>query len=856
MKHSVAYSILKQMCALFLVALIGIGAFWIHAELKAQDIANKRFVENYLEDQKFRLREEVLRVREYLLREKEKAESLLKAQLKRRTEEAHGIATAIYEKDKDRLTKQQLGEKILEALRHQRFNQGRGYFFINALDGKTVLYPLKPENEGKYPEEVFGPNGIKIVKDLVALAETKGEGFLNYRWYQPDDSSRLYKKYSYINTFDPLGWFIGTGDYLEPFEQSLQQEIFKDIAEISYGSGGDGYFFINSYSGDLFVTNGKYYGGDRNIWDTEDAKGEKVVQENARIARQSPRGGFNRYIWLKPNGTEAEKLAFVMGMDEWNIFIGTGTYLDTIEQVIASNRERLEQQLRVRIKGVLVLIIITLVAITFVIYLIGRKLSLNFTLFQKAFNHSVDHRVPIDESAVFFSEFKSLARGANNMVVGLNSQAEELRKRAFYDHLTALPNRLHGASHLEEMIQHAHQQRAKLALLFIDLDNFKEINDTLGHSAGDEVLCVVSERLIAAVRQDDKVARLGGDEFTVTTGVLHKREAAERVAQKILSVFEQPIKLDHNEVYVYASIGISLYPDDGENAEILLRNADSAMYEIKGKGKNGYCFYVPSMTEAVSNRVALGEALREAIEEQQFVLHYQPQVDVKTGAVVGAEALLRWQHPDRGLIYPGDFISYAESSGQIEQIGAWVLRETCNRISAWKEQGITLCKLSVNVSGIQIHRRSLGNVVPALLKETGCDPNVLELELTESVLMEEPEMSAKELIRLQKLGVSIAIDDFGTGYSSLSYLKQLHVDKLKIDRSFVAELHLNESDRAIIRAVVALGRSLGLIVVAEGVENKDQLAFLREEGCCQAQGYHFSKPLSEKDFLNFLAEHN
>ncbi|OMH30429.1 hypothetical protein BGP75_18835 [Motiliproteus sp. MSK22-1] len=843
------------MCALFLVALIGIGGFWIHAEFDAQDKANKKFVESYLESQKSRLREEVVRVRDYLLREKEKAEALLKAQLKRRTEEAHGIATGIYQKNKDRLTNQQISELILEALRHQRFNQGRGYYFINSLDGRTVLYPLKPENEGKYPQEVFGPNGIKIVADLVDLAETEGKGFINYRWYQPGDVSRLYKKYSYINTFKPLGWFIGTGDYLEPFEENLQQEIFKDIAEISYGSDGEGYFFINSYLGDLFVTNGKYYGGSRNIWDAEDVRGKKVVQENARLAQENPGGGFNRYVWLKPNGTEAEKLAFVLGMDEWDIFIGTGTYLDTIEQEIDSNRERLAQQLRARISGALVLIVIALVAISFAIFLIGRKLALNFRLFQRAFNHSVDHRVPIDESAVFFNEFKSLARGANDMVVGLNNQAEELRQRAFYDHLTALPNRLHGASHLEEMIQLAHQQKAKLALLFIDLDNFKEINDTLGHSAGDEVLCVVSDRLIAAVRQDDKVARLGGDEFTITTGVLHKRQAAERIAQKVLSVFEKPIKLGHNEVYVYASIGISLYPEDGLDTEILLRNADSAMYEIKGKGKNGYCFYVPSMTEAVTSRVALGEALREAIEKQQFVLYYQPQIDVATGVVIGAEALLRWQHPEQGVVCPGQFISYAESSGQIEQIGAWVLREACERIAAWKDQGVSLKKLAVNVSGIQIHRRSLGKFVPGLLRETGCDPRVLELELTESVLMEEPEMSVKELKQLQEMGVSIAIDDFGTGYSSLSYLKQLHVDKLKIDRSFVSELHLNDSDRAIIRAVIALGRSLGLTVVAEGVENEEQLAFLKAEGCCQAQGYCLSKPLPEKDFLRFLTKH-
>ncbi len=852
MRQSVIFSILRQVCVLFAVALLVIAYFWVRSEFIARDEANQQYAHQYLEEEKARLKSEVLRVRDYLLREKAEAESQLQLQLKSRVEEALQITAGIYEQNRGLLSRDQIEARIVEALRHHRFNDSRGYFFVDTLDGIAVLYPPKPENEGKYPEEIFGPRGIRIIEQILTIARGPGEGFLNYRWYLPDNSERLYKKYSYVKTFEPLNWVIGTGGYLELFEQRLQQQLYRDIADIRYGAAGEGYYFINSYTGDLWVTNGEYFDGQRNLWELADLRGEKVVQENARIAQENPEGGFNRYFWRKNDGTEAEKISYVIGMDEWDIFIGAGAWLDTIEQQIARNSDELHAQVTTRITGTLALILIAVLAVALAIWMIGRKLTLNFTLFRDAFEHSVDNRVPINESEIYFSEFKALARGANDMIDGLNSQAEELRQRAFYDHLTELPNRLQGASHLEDMIRQSQQQGALLALLFIDLDNFKEINDTFGHSAGDEVLREVSDRLRAAVRSDDSVARLGGDEFTVVTGLLHCRSDAELIAAKLLRVLEQPLTVDHTEISICASIGISLCPDHGDSAEQLMRNADAAMYNIKGHGKNGFSFYDPAMSEEVSHRMALGDALTEAIDQQQFLLHYQPQIDLRTGNVTGAEALIRWQHPERGLILPGDFIPYAESSGQIEQIGEWVLKEACSRLRDWQQQGIDVGRLAVNVSAIQVHRRSLGLLLPALLKETGVDPHQLELELTERVLMEDPENSSRELKTLQLQGISVAIDDFGTGYSSLGYLKNLHISKLKIDSSFIAEMHRDASDRAIIRAIIALGRSLGLTVVAEGVENRQQEEFLRDEGCCRMQGFYLSKPLSEDEFLAFI----
>ena len=456
---------------------------------------------------------------------------------------------------------------------------------------------------------------------------------------------------------------------------------------------------------------------------------------------------------------------------------------------------------------------------------------------------------------MYFDEFRSLAASANDMIDGLNQQAEELRHRVLHDQLTSLPNRLQGASHLNQMIERSINTQAVVALLFIDLDNFKEINDTLGHSAGDELLQKVSLRLQRVVREEDIVARLGGDEFTVITGLLNERADAAVIADKLLSAFQKPFSIESTELHVTASIGISMFPDDGLDAEILLRNADSAMYEAKRDGRNGFRFYTPDMTVEVRQRVMMMDELREAIEKQQFLLHFQPQVCLTTGEVIGAEALVRWMHPEKGLIPPNDFIPYAESSGQIAQIGEWVLMEACKKMSAWRAQGYNLRKVAVNISNQQLRRKSLVMLVKQALAETRCLPESLELEITESTLMQNPEDMVEELVQLKTLGVSLAIDDFGTGYSSLSYLKQLPINKLKIDRSFVRDLDVDENDRAITRAIIALGKSLNLTVIAEGVEYASQVSFLASEQCEQIQGYLYSKPLPEEEFLAYLKEH-
>ncbi|EAR62343.1 EAL domain-containing protein [Neptuniibacter caesariensis] len=832
-----------------LLALVLIGYIWTDSEYKHMQEDKQRYADDFVLAQKDLLRSEVVRIKHYLLRQKKQAEKDLEATLKSRVYDAYAVAQAIHARYHGEIPDLEVKKMIANALREMRFNEGRGYFFMTSLEGIEYLYPPNPSFEGRPITEIFPPKIQQLQYEMVDVVNAAGEGFVRYNWYRPGEKELL-RKYSFVKLFEPYGLIIGTGDYLENFEALIKDRIFRDIAQVTFGLKGEGYFFINSYSGDLYVTNGKYFAGKKNIWDVTDAKGVKVVQENARLAQDYPEGAFSTYTWKK-EGVEAEKISFIIGMDEWQIFIGAGAYLDTIEGVIQERENQYLELMKQRAISTIIIMLLALLIIVFVLYVIGLRLSQNLLLFQRNLEESVDSWTKLDTRHLHFKEFKHLASSVNSMIDGLNMQAEELRHRAFHDHLTSLPNRMHSSTQLDLMISHTIKHQATAALLFIDLDHFKEINDTLGHSTGDELLRKVSQRLRRSVREEDIVARLGGDEFTVITGVLETRSDAESIAQKLLNELIRPYLIDGNELSVTASIGVSFFPEDGDNSEILLRNADSAMYEAKRNGRNGYRLYTSAMTEEISERFALTEELREAISREELELYFQPQVDIRTGSILGAEALLRWNHPQRGMIPPDRFIPIAESSGQMIKIGAWVLEQVCAKVAGWKERGIVAPKIAVNISNQQMNRE-LVEQITELLASSKCDPACLELEITESCLMENPEQMAHELSSLKALGVGIAIDDFGTGYSSLSYLKQLPINKLKVDRSFVSDLQDDENDLAITRAIVAMGQSMNLNVIAEGIETQEQIDLLLKLECFEGQGYFYSKPLPEEQFLAYL----
>jgi diguanylate cyclase (GGDEF)-like protein/PAS domain S-box-containing protein len=426
----------------------------------------------------------------------------------------------------------------------------------------------------------------------------------------------------------------------------------------------------------------------------------------------------------------------------------------------------------------------------------------------------------------------------------LEEQKLTLQKLAHHDALTGLPNRLLFLDRLQQAIRKVRRTSTQLAVLFIDLDRFKQINDSMGHAMGDAVLKMIARRLQDCLREDDVVARLGGDEFTIIMDSLHNARHATTMAQKVIRAVQRPVKHLGHELYVSASVGISLYPQDGEDADVLLRNADAAMYKSKGEGLNSFQFYTANMTELAFERVLMESHLRRALENEEFFLYYQPQVDLCTNRQAGLEALVRWQHPELGQLLPAKFITLAEDTGLILPLGEWVLRTACRQMASWCRDGLYPGRVAVNLTENQLNSDSFLQTIEQILEESGCQPEWLELEITEGVIMRQHERSFRILQQLRGLGIKLVIDDFGTGYSSLAYLKRLQVSKLKIDRSFVRSIPEDHSDNAIARAVIAMGHSLGLRVIAEGVENSGQMTFLREAGCDEVQGYLYGQPLS------------
>ncbi|MBA5869795.1 MAG: EAL domain-containing protein [Nitrospira sp. CR2.1] len=487
----------------------------------------------------------------------------------------------------------------------------------------------------------------------------------------------------------------------------------------------------------------------------------------------------------------------------------------------------------------------------------------------------IDHRIVLPNGTDFIIHLQAEAVREEEVeevtVIGTaqditeRKQAERaIHQLAYYDSLTGLANRVLFKDRLSNALSYAARHDQHLATLFIDLDRFKIINDTLGHTVGDLLLTRVAERLSESVRQSDSVsrhadqepthalARLGGDEFTILLTALPQPEDAGRVARRILESLAHPFIIEGHEIFISASIGISIFPSDGSTVEALLKNADTAMYHAKEQGRNNCQFYSSGLNAAAAERLDLENELRRALEREEFVVFYQPKLNIHSRKILGAEALVRWKHPKRGLVPPGVFLNAAIDTGLIRSMDEWVLREACRQVKSWETSGLPAISISANVSNSLFHGRTLPATVSDALRDSGLNPSQLELELTESIAMRDVEASVTMLEGLRTMGVRLSIDDFGTGYSSLSYLQRFPLSRLKIDQSFVRDLLTNENNVKITRAIIAMAHSLNLSVLAEGVETEGQLARLREEGCDEVQGYLFSRPVCAEDFEKLL----
>lgn len=474
--------------------------------------------------------------------------------------------------------------------------------------------------------------------------------------------------------------------------------------------------------------------------------------------------------------------------------------------------------------------------------------------FQTVHRHKDGHDVPVE---VFLQLIRM--EGQVPRFVAMVSDISERKVAqkqieflAYHDALTGLPNRLLAKDHLEQAILAAERENTKVALLFIDLDKFKTINDSLGHVIGDGLLKGVTTRLRECLRDIDTLSRQGGDEFLIVLNNMRDTESVTVVAEKILGRMAEPFEIDHHELSVSLSIGIAVYPDDGKDFDTLLKHSDTAMYQAKDAGRNTHRFHTAQMNIDAIEHLRMRNGLRRALEQGEFVLHYQPQISLATGAVFGAEALIRWKHPELGMVPPGRFISVAEDSGLIVPIGEWVLREACRQTMAWRKAGLPELLIAVNLSAVQFKRGDVLKSVIQALAESGLEPALLELELTESILIKDTEKVLATVRQLKSLGVKLSIDDFGTGYSSLSYLKRFDVDKLKIDHSFVRDMANDPDDATIVRTIIQMAKSLNLSTIAEGVEDERQLALLRLQHCDEVQGYHFARPMPADEFASFI----
>ena len=475
--------------------------------------------------------------------------------------------------------------------------------------------------------------------------------------------------------------------------------------------------------------------------------------------------------------------------------------------------------------------------------------------------------VQLEGEIIFDADDKPLKLQGTVQDISKRKRAEErIFNLAYFDPLTGLPNRTHFKRHAQDALAQASRLGHKVALMFLDLDGFKRVNDTLGHDRGDELLKTISLNLARGLRASDSIAkitatddtgttlsRLGGDEFTILLGELDDSRQAAAVAQRVIDHLGHPVWLRDNEIRITGSVGIAVFPDDGDDVDTLLKHADIAMYQAKAAGKNGYQFYAAQMNSHTTERLELESKLRRAIDNDELELHFQPQVVATSGEIVGMEALVRWNSPEQGLIGPNVFIPIAEESGLIVPLGDWVLQAACREAAKWPQAHGRELRISVNISSLQFRQRDFADTVVSALDVSGLDPRMLELEMTEGSIMQQVDSTIDDLRRLKELGLALSIDDFGTGYSSLSYLKRFPLDTLKIDRSFVKDIASDASDAAIIRATIALAHSLELTTVAEGVEDDAQLEYLRDLGCDLIQGYYFSRPLPAAELGTIIA---
>ncbi|MBA4502688.1 bifunctional diguanylate cyclase/phosphodiesterase [Marinobacterium marinum] len=922
------------------VLMLAVSAFFIFNAYSAGKEYIRQQWQVQLERSHQKLRDHVDSTLSYIDFVRQQTETVLKTQVRDEVSQAVSVARAIYAEEQVRNPNnpQAAAQLIREALRDLRFFDGRGYIFIDTVDGECVLLPIMPEAEGRSLYDNRDDTGHYIMRGLLdASREPRGMGFSHYRWYAPDYPDEMREKIAYVESFEPLGWIIGSGDYLYQVEQDLQQQTLKRLQTIRLENHG--YMAVLQPEGRIL------------LWPSSPGHEGRSVQalegEHRDIARwlveqATPEGRFVNYEWYREGSQEKqEKLALVQRVPEWDWVLVAGIYQDELIASLNQQREQLEAGLYKDLVALLMLLALALVVAMGGALMITRWLRVLMQRYQseidsqrdeletrsrelqlagKVFEASGEGAMISDaknrimavnpafcritgysasevvgkspallssgrHSQAFFRQMWKVLHAEQrwqgevwnrrrngdiypqwlsitmvsddqgrplNYVAMLNDISErkaaedQVRYLSDFDALTDLPNRRLIRERTKQAISRARQRNEKVALVIIDLDRFKNVNDTLGHGAGDTLLQRMAQRLSSEMRGGAILSRIGGDEFVALLPSAEPQDNLEALVAHCLMQVTRPLNLDDHELVVTASAGVAVFPADGQDFDTLLKNADTALYYAKAQGRNNFQCFTSSMNERVSERLLLESGLRDALKHEEFELYYQPQYDFGRNRLSGCEALIRWNSP-QGLVMPDRFIPLAEETGLIIPIGAWVLEQACRQGEIWNRELVEPISIAVNVSAVQF-RPALVEEVKGALESTGFDPRQLVLEVTESVLMSDVDSSVRLLEQLRELGIRIALDDFGTGYASLAYLKRFVLDKLKIDRTFIMGIPEDKDDVAITSSIIDIARHLNIMTVAEGVETEAHCEFLRTAGCNIAQGYYFDRPLPAEQF--------
>jgi len=826
----------------FIAVVASVAVFWVAFIYHERGARLENLRGELFANHKASVRQQVDDIDRYIADQRNLVKSRLRASIRERADEGVAVAQGLAREAGGR-NSAEVKARVKEALRQVRYHGQRGYFFAFDVSGIEQLLPVRPEMEGKNMLPLQDPDGHYVVRDMIKLAEAQPDGgFYEYRWTKPGVPGNDHLKIAYLKLVPELGWVIGTGEYLSDVEADIQAEVLDYIRRqdallpgqlVAVGANGES---LDGLAGNP-------------LQDQNPAHAEL-------LARASTQRGFFEYPVGAPAAKPSTHIAYAAEIAPWHWIVAASFDAADIERVLADQQGEIDADAR----NALVFFALLLLAAVCLSVIAYRSLRDNarqgFLLLREHFDRAERETQAIDQRSLRYQELVELADSVNRMVerrrqteTELDRQQARLEHLAFHDVLTGLSNRAVVVDRLAVSIEQVKREGGMAGVLFIDLDGFKAINDTLGHAVGDRFLIAIAQRLQHVTRAGDTLGRLGGDEFVVILHGINSPDQAMDAAKRILETCRQPVRVDDMDLLATASIGITLCPSDGDSTDALLSNADAAMYRVKAEGRDRFGFYVPELTTRAFERLQLISHIPQAVAEEQFTVHYQPKVRLDSGAIVGAEALVRWQYPGRGMIPPNEFIGIAEESGQIALIGAEVIRIVCRDMAALQVAYGSEFKVAINLSKRQMLDAGFEEELTALLARHQVPPQSLVLELTESAVAHDTESIRCAIERLRARGFTFSLDDFGTGMSSLHYLKRLAVQELKIDASFVRDIEHDQDDCAITRAILALGASLELDVVAEGIENAGQAELLRSFGCRIGQGYHYSRPLALDGFL-------